>query len=349
MSHRRSRRATTRLLLGAVVALLAAVAAGAGVRTPAGSPAPSATGGATPSAVASPAAEPSDPRLLQEPNWDHTHECEDFAPDIEGDDGPNVIKGTPADEIICGHGGDDIIDGGGGNDSIFGGEGDDHIVGGPENRDTLCCPVLVGDEGDDVIVVAGDEPYATAFLYGEDGDDVLLGGVTAQFQRLHGGAGNDIMVAPPLTGLAGNVVNGGDGNDVAVALNFSHFTMADEIDLDGRSDVSVPVGKWCKVTAQLDFSSPGSHGSVTCQLPWPPVLSGLDPFIDLTATVDDEGELSVGAELAEGLASISVDNLRQMARGQAAELSGDMCICDPPKDPDHPEWPHDNHDYLSLG
>lgn len=137
-----------------------------------------------------------------------------------------TLNGTPSDRLRgIGNALDNVIQGDIGQNFIDGGDGNDTIDGGqalsPGTADTL-----IGGEGDDDITASaggfeGDLLYGgtgndtlrgpSATLYGEDGDDLLIGGPGwghhASGNALYGGTGNDTL-------QGGGYLNGGDGNDL---------------------------------------------------------------------------------------------------------------------------------------
>jgi Ca2+-binding RTX toxin-like protein len=102
-----------------------------------------------------------------------------------GTEAADEIVGTSDNDVIIGLGGNDTINGAGGDDSIFAGSGDDvvHGQGG-----------LYGEDGNDTIV-GGDDIHILDLLHGGAGNDVLYGG--AGNDGLEGGAGDDILYGDP--------------------------------------------------------------------------------------------------------------------------------------------------------
>lgn len=279
---------------------------------------------------------PSSPDVV--PGKHETGVCLDDDPNhIIGTPGDDTLRGTAADENICGMGGDDVIIGGGGEDSIWGGPGDDNIEGGP-NTD-----FLYGNDGDDVLRGNNANPEAD-FLYGDSvgskfddaGDDVLLGGTVSGSDNMYGGVGGDLLIPTPHASAVspgGNSVDAGPGNDVVVTLDFSVGVFVDHVDLDGEQDLTIPLGgTGCKVTAQLDLAGDttpqAKEGAVSCTLPWPRRVSGLDKVLPVSASVDQDGEVSMDMTLYNELGKLSVSAYRDLVKAQAS-LGGDVCVCDP--------------------
>ena len=141
-------------------------------------------------------------------------------------EGSDVINGLPSTLSPDVYTGTLIAFGGLGNDFIFGKTGDDTLYGedgndvleGGDGRD-----VLYGGNGNDVL---SETDQLTNFLYGEAGDDSLVG-----TGFLYGGSGNDQLtggnIADHLEGGSGDDrIYGGDGVDAAIYAGlFSKFSV----------------------------------------------------------------------------------------------------------------------------
>ncbi|EKQ68218.1 putative extracellular nuclease [Leptolyngbyaceae cyanobacterium JSC-12] len=116
------------------------------------------------------------------------------------------INGTRNADNLLGTAGDDIIRGNDGNDTIRGNDGNDTIEGGRGGD------IIYGGFGDDLLAADRIDRFddfdgRVSELYGEAGNDTLLGG--GKNDLLDGGFGNDV-----LDGKAGHdTLNGGAGND----------------------------------------------------------------------------------------------------------------------------------------
>ncbi|MGM9490763.1 calcium-binding protein [Ideonella sp. YS5] len=117
----------------------------------------------------------------------------------------NLISDSYSDNYIDAGAGDDTILGGHhisfGSDTLVGGAGNDSIQGGGDRASDF----LYGGLGNDTLA------STTATMYGDEGDDVLNGGMGyghhASGNTLYGGTGNDTL-------RSGGYVDGGDGDDV---------------------------------------------------------------------------------------------------------------------------------------
>ena len=173
---------------------------------------------------------------------------------LVGNDGDDILRGGAGNDAAQGGEGNDNLNGGGGNDTLSGQGGNDFFVGitgtdsidGGVGFDTNSfqgiesgvtarinddgtgtvqyglvaesfagIDLLVGSEGDDVLIVTGDRGTRLLGLGGDDllvggfGDDVLIGGDGND--TLNARAGNDFIFA----GLGDDIVNAGDGDDFA--------------------------------------------------------------------------------------------------------------------------------------
>jgi len=123
------------------------------------------------------------------------------------------INGSNISEILDGDDEDNLMNGYEGDDSLFGGLGSDHLYGGSGNDD-------LRGQGD-----ANEIDY----LYGEDGNDLLLGGSA---DELYGGTGDDSLRGYGGTGH----FDGGDDvdeiwwrdSDVAINADLNAGTATDE-------------------------------------------------------------------------------------------------------------------------
>jgi hemolysin type calcium-binding protein len=249
--------------------------------------------------------------------------CHGHPRGIVGTAGDDVLRGTRRGEFICGRGGDDVIHGGGGrHDQLFGEEGDDTLAGGPWSDR------LSGGPGDDVLRAKGSSGPPSHgegedIMYGDAGHDVLMGGGFAVGETMYAGSGNDILL-PTATRLIENFADAGPGHDVVVAVNLAN----DMVDLNGIPEVSIGAGA-CTWQRPLNIQPDGSaeQGRMSCTLPWPRRLSGLDPVLAVSGSIDPEGDASVSGSLFRGMGSVAVADWRRIARGQNG-LDSDVCICD---------------------
>lgn len=178
----------------------------------------------------------------------------------------DTLTGTLASEIlyfgytgndsIYGGNGADTLNGGSGSDSIYGEAGNDEIndnnstiskdysndlMDGGSGNDSLSSTsgvdTLIGGLGDDTLV-AYDNDFDNASLYGGDGDDYLFADNTYGNNTLIGGLGDDFLTA---TGSNGNnILDGGQGADVMIGGDGADKFYADDInDIVADSNVDV--------------------------------------------------------------------------------------------------------------
>jgi Ca2+-binding RTX toxin-like protein len=142
---------------------------------------------------------------------------------VYGGIGNDNLDGEAGDDYLGGLWGNDSIDGGDGNDRLYGYTGDDTLVGG------FGIDSLYGGDGDDQLVGGtrlDDEFDASAdALFGEDGNDLMLGdnlafvsGSVGGADSMDGGSGDDTMYGQAandtlLGGTDDDYLSGGDGND----------------------------------------------------------------------------------------------------------------------------------------
>jgi Ca2+-binding RTX toxin-like protein len=159
----------------------------------------------------------------------------------------SVIASAGNDTVLT-NGGDDTLRGGAGYDHLFGGSGNDSLTDasdggnwyGEAGDDTIAATLngsfltrsdVYGGEGNDSLILDGDGfgSGSGAFVYGDDGDDTIVAGGTAN-HRVSGGAGDDSLAGGSGThslrgdagddtldgGVGYSSLDGGDGNDVRV-------------------------------------------------------------------------------------------------------------------------------------
>ncbi len=152
-----------------------------------------------------------------------------------------LVGSSHADKLTGGSG-DDLLDGGAGNDTLIGGAGADTLVGGDgtdyasyettaegltismlhgigtgdaEGDLYLTMEGIIGGQGNDRIL----NRSGTISLFGEDGDDILIGSSGHQFDTLSatdflsGDDGNDTLVGQD----GDDTIYGGNGNDLIFA------------------------------------------------------------------------------------------------------------------------------------
>lgn len=196
---------------------------------------------------------------------------------VGGGSGADTVFGGADDDNVNGDGGDDRLDGGEGNDELSGGGGDDVLVGGPgadrmrgdDGEDTVDYgartePVrltndgksddgekgedddvessidhAIGGAGNDAIRFDSDWPHR---LYGEGGDDQLVGG--PKNDLILGGPGND-----QLTGAKGvDRMDGGIGNDRLAGADGEREELRCGLGVDAATRDSIDKAVGCERT-----------------------------------------------------------------------------------------------------
>jgi len=176
---------------------------------------------------------------------------------VAANGGDDQLFGGAGNDWIAGQTGSDLIDGEEGDDVIYGDDigmderlsGDDQLYGG------LGADTLYGGFGDDILCASYANMYednAVDFLYGEAGNDTLMGNAN---DKLYGGTGNDFLIAhgegAELYGEKGDdyfsfwggvaKLDGGEGYDTyqITSQNLVHNAVTEIIDSDGRGQIVV--------------------------------------------------------------------------------------------------------------
>jgi Ca2+-binding RTX toxin-like protein len=119
----------------------------------------------------------------------------------------DTLNGLGGNDIIHGGGGIDLIDGGIGDDKLVGGAGDDVLTGGAG------ADRFEGGSGIDTVSYAGAIVAVTLNLLsgvGSGGGNDSSGDSFIDMENVIGGLGGDTIIG---NNVAGNVLNGGDGDD----------------------------------------------------------------------------------------------------------------------------------------
>lgn len=143
-----------------------------------------------------------------------------------GDFGNDTLRGGNGDDRLTGLAGDDLMDGGAGTDFVTEkSDADVVVIGTNFSSSAMGNDTTTGVERLHVQGGSGNNTFdaraATMIvrLYGNDGNDTLLGGSKAD--SLIGGSGDDV-----LSGGAGNdVLDGGDGTDFVYEVANTDFTL----------------------------------------------------------------------------------------------------------------------------
>ena len=169
----------------------------------------------------------------------------DFADNIDGEAGDDLILGGSAGDVLAGGADNDTILSGSGADSVDGGSGNDFIIGN-SGQDTL-----LGNDGADTIFGGGGKDSIRGgngadvirgnrgpdSLFGEAGDDTIIGGAGKDSisggddaDSLTGNSGSDGINA----GSGADIVNGLGGADTILGLSGN-----DTLNGGFRSDVLI--------------------------------------------------------------------------------------------------------------
>jgi Ca2+-binding RTX toxin-like protein len=164
------------------------------------------------------------------------------ADDLSGAGGNDTLFGLGGDDRFDGGTGDDTLNGGSGNDTILGAEGNDTLLGGAgvntlnggAGRDaasyadaTAAVHVDLGLSGAQATGGGSTETLVDIEdLVGSAFDDTLIG--NGSTNRLFGGAGNDVLI-----GFAGDVLDGGAGNDTASYANATLWDLKVDLAISG--------------------------------------------------------------------------------------------------------------------
>jgi hypothetical protein len=236
----------------------------------------------------------------------------------EGRDHP--LRGTDGNDVICGLGGNDLIEGFAGNDVLFGGDGDDGLYGG-DGDDVLMqglgvgMGIIEGGSGNDRID-SGSMPGN--WVRGDAGNDTIR---ALSCNIADGGDGNDVIVAigPGLVGIWGCTVFAGDGDDLGILLDgiSGHFQRGKN-PLTEAPSATAPVGL-CTFSTPVDKNL--REYNLSC-----PIFGGLK------LSGDERGRLQLGGSALGGLISGRISQLDELR----PQIHGDVCICDPPRSPSAP-------------
>ena len=118
--------------------------------------------------------------------------------------------GDGNDQVLGSSSGDTVI-GGGGNDTVHGGVGDDILIGG--NMTPGDVQNAMGSDGE--LPEDTDTANGSDTLYGEQGNDTLLGGTGDDLLNGGNSGGYYFDESGNQTGEGINLLNGGEGNDIA--------------------------------------------------------------------------------------------------------------------------------------
>lgn len=151
---------------------------------------------------------------------------------VQGNRGNDTIQGSSTNDTLLGGLGNDVVEGAGGPDFINGNLGDDDLRGGGQlfgegGNDTLLAfaagaNTASGGDGDDVVTAVGNLDGAVLVgarnvLSGDLGSDTVSSG-SPEHDQLFGGEGDDRLRNTNSASNAGDLMDGGAGNDTILSL-----------------------------------------------------------------------------------------------------------------------------------
>jgi Ca2+-binding RTX toxin-like protein len=224
--------------------------------------------------------------------------------------------------------GKDEIRGGAGNDIIFGDDGNDRLLGDaaafaktPTGADLIYAGAgsdyVAGGSGNDLINIGSNDitHLGQDIADGNDGDDVIVGGLIAWTNDYFGGNGNDLLYPSPLRlSPLRNAVVVGKGNDIAILAN----GLQDGFTADEGLTAKVPVTPGCTLTVVAPGQ--GKAHSLSCTFG--------NSVGELSIGVDANGKTTVGGSFFDGMVKAKLGDL-----AGHPTVGGDVCICDPPTAP----------------
>ena len=241
---------------------------------------------------------------------------------INGNENGNSLRGTLGADVINGFGGDDRIQSGSGDDTISAGAGDD---------------TTLASHGNDVVDLgAGNDqhnPLKHDNRFDHKGNDTIEGDVGNDLIRefwgddvLDGGSGNDTVSAVDFYATAngndnnGDIVNGGEGDDILIAGALDTLTGGDGND---TFQIGILEAKTENAAIIKDFA-PGrdliriSHVNDQDMKTNPPKLS--------VTSDGNDSEIRVNGDLVavvEGLKTLSADDLEYVTYESVEDLKVD--------------------------
>jgi hypothetical protein len=150
-------------------------------------------------------------------NGNDTYVGSNLKDEVEGGGGKDTLSGGGGDDFIDGGSENDLLNGGGGHDAIYGGAGNDTIQGAITDDASTWMEgdELYGDAGNDIIV-------------GYWGNDTIYGG--SGKDSINAEKGDDRIAINKGDVVAGEQINGGDGNDKLV---LNAINVPSTIDISG--------------------------------------------------------------------------------------------------------------------
>lgn len=238
---------------------------------------------------------------------------------INGNENGNSLRGTLGADVINGFGGDDRIQSGSGDDTISAGAGDD---------------TTLASHGNDVVDLgAGNDqhnPLKHDNRFDHKGNDTIEGDVGNDLIRefwgddvLDGGSGNDTVSAVDFYATAngndnnGDIVNGGEGDDILIADALDTLTGSDGND---TFQIGILEAKTENAAIIKDFAAGKdliriAHVNDQDMKTNPPKLS--------VTSDENDSEIRVNGDLVavvEGLKTLSADDLEYVTYESVEDL-----------------------------
>lgn len=204
------------------------------------------------------------------------------------------------DQLIFGGAGNDTLHGGTGNDILSGGTGDDHLYGGDGND------YLFGGAGND-------------HLYGGAGDDHLYGGAGNDF--LDGGTSNYDV----LTGEGGNILSGGDGNDIMVYHNGDSLDGGAGLDfmLVDSSTTTEDMNTLLGVAKEVEVAIKGTNGQTAADLGLTDLGKLADVGIHVVDRADGSTTMTLNRDWSDNHDGTYTNSLQNLTLSTASTLTSD--------------------------
>ncbi|MCA0920013.1 calcium-binding protein [Pseudooceanicola nanhaiensis] len=205
----------------------------------------------------------------------------DGADRMLAEDGQDLLAGLDGDDLLNGGDGDDLLIGNKGDDTLRGADGDDILIGGAG------VDSLIGGDGDDLI-------YSAEFVDDEALVEILGRDQPTTYEELEEIDRDIVQALSPdgKTGVVeeGDIVSGGDGEDLIVAGNGDSIASGDGEDL-------IVLGDWLEGGAPVVVTDHDPENQDIYEFSY--AAGSTEPT--LTFDLDEDGHAHVYADGAEVL------------------------------------------------